>query len=412
MTKKNFLSKFLLFAVLVLAIATCSIIAQVQTETVTPTALAEGERSATLTGKEKLAHVTLSDLFPTGYTAGAKIEIVDGDNEIGTLTVDKDASKGFSAYSFKANGLYTFKPNNEYNVKKFIYVGPTGNTTTFSLVNDQPSSTYMSLEKPTTAEKELINASFPNVKFDSYNAHGVVIDSSYYNDTQNPYVFNHYATLTFGDIFLIYEESGNYTKTYDCTNDKNTSPATVKVGDATFLINYEGTFNNGYPAYGQASFKITIYPVPGYVINYVIFTSSIDNPFDATELKFPGLEATYENGNLTVTGMQPGQTYELYSAGSAKGLLTSITVNYIEHEHTGVYEPGSDETHHFDQCVCLWRVNEEEHTFGEGTLTVEPTSKKAGTMEYTCSTCSHVKQEAVAPDLKDTEVELLKKEFI
>jgi hypothetical protein len=62
--------------------------------------------------------------------------------------------------------------------------------------------------------------------------------------------------------------------------------------------------------------------------------------------------------------------------------------------------------------VCLWRVNEEEHTFDEGTITKEPTSKKAGTMEYTCSTCSHVKQEAVAPDLKDTEVELLKKEFI
>ena len=129
------------------------------------------------------------------------------------------------------------------------------------------------------------------------------------------------------------ENQKNYTKTYDCTNDKLSSPATVKVGDATFSIKYEGMFNNGYPAYGDGSFKITIYPVPGYVINYVIFTSSIDNPFDASELKFPGLEATYENGNLTVTGMQPGQTYELYSDGSAKGLLTSITVDYTEHEH-------------------------------------------------------------------------------
>ena len=200
------------------------------------------------------------------------------------------------------------------------------------------------------------------------------------------------------------ENQKNYTITYDCTSEKIYSPATVKVGDATFLIKYEGSFNKGFPAYGQGSFRITIYPVPGYVINYVIFTSSIDNPFDASELKFPGLEATYENGNLKVTGMQPGQTYELYSGGSAKGLLTSITVNYIEHEHTGVYEPGSDETHHFDHCVCLWRVNEEEHTFGEGEITLEPTYQRKGTVKYTCAECGYEKEEKVAPNLADTEI--------
>ena len=403
MTKIKNLRKVLLLCALLLAIVIGSLFAIAQPQTA-PTAHAEGETGATLTGKEKLAHVTLSDLFPTGYTAGDKIEIVDGDNEIGTLTVDKDTTSGFNGYVFKSGGLYTFKPNNEYNVKKFIYVAPTGGSVTFSLVGEQPSSTHMSIEKPTTAEKELINASFPDVKWDSYNAHVVTIDSSYYNDTQNPYVFKHSGTLKFGDIFLIYEETGNYTKTHDCTNDKNTSPATVKVGDATFLINYEGMFNNGYPAYGKGSFKITICPVPGYVINYVIFTSSIDNPFEASELKFPGLEATYENGNLTVTGMQPGQTYELFSGGSAQGLLTSITVNYIEHEHTGVYEPGSDETHHFDHCVCLWRVNEEEHTFGEGEITLEPTYQRKGKVKYTCAECGYEKEEQVAPNLADTEI--------
>ncbi len=365
--------------------------------------------SATLSGNEKLAHVTLSDLFPTGYTANDNIEIMDGDNEIGTLKVDKDATYGFNGYVFKSVGLYTFKPNNEYNVKKFIYVAPTGGSVVFSLVSDQPSSTYMSIEKPTTAEKELINASFPDVKFDSSNAHGVVIDSSYYNDTQNPYVFKHSGTLKFGNIFLIYEETGNYTKTHDCTNDKPTNThSIIQVGDATFPIQYEGTFNNGYTAYGDGSFSITINPVPGYVINYVIFTSPLDNPFDEKELKYPGLEATYENGNLTVTGMQVGQTYTVYSGGGAVGLLTSITVNYQEHEHSGVYEPGSDETHHFRQCECLWRVDEEEHSFGEGEITLEPTHQRKGKAKYTCTVaeCGYEKEEQVAPNFADTEVSL------
>ena len=213
-------------------------------------------------------------------------------------------------------------------------------------------------------------------------------------------------TETDAPIARAEENQKNYTITHDCTNDKISSPATVKVGDATFLIKYEGMFNKGYPAYGQGSFRITIHPVPGYVINYVIFTSSIDNPFDTSELKFPGLEATYENGNLKVTGMQPGQTYELYSDGSAKGLLTSITIDYTEHEHPGVYAPGSDETHHFDHCVCLWRVYEEEHTFDEGEITLEPTYQRKGKVKYTCTECGYEKEEQVAPNFADTEVSL------
>ena len=369
------------------------------------------EEGETETVNYKVSYVSFAETFSGEYTANTPIVFKDGDNEVGVLKFDQSSVPGEISggkSKFLSGTSLSFVPKNDYIVTKLVYTGegfPSFKTS---------DTAHVTIEKPTSDEKALIKESF-NVGSDGFA--GALLDRTHVATEEDPYkcVFSSFAKL--GAVFVIYEEkqTGNVGDiTHDCTTDKSSSsPATVKVGDATFLIRYDGTFYGGYPARATGgAFSITIYPVPGNVINYVIFTSPTDNPLDTNELKFSeGLEATYDNGNLKVTGMQPGQTYTINSDGGAEGLLTSITVNYQEHEHSAPYTSGSDETYHFDQCVCLWRVNEEEHTFGEGTQTSEPTSKKPGTIEYTCSTCNYVKKEAVAPNLADTVVELTRKEF-
>ncbi|MBO7344984.1 MAG: hypothetical protein J6U92_03490, partial [Clostridia bacterium] len=364
---------------------------------------------ASATSKEKVATVNLAEKYPSGYAENTTLVFMDGENEVGKLTIDKASSNGSFGLRVVKNSVFSFVPNVDYNVKKLIY--NYNSYSTNKVFNDTDSKYGEVLDTLSDDDEALLTQA--GLTVNSASSCVVEFNSSYEATEEEPYEVSVYMNIAFGTICVVYEETGTYTRTHDCTSDKPTNTnATVKVGDATFPIKYEGTFNKGYPAYGDGSFRITINPVPGYVINYVIFTSPLDNPFDEKELKYPGLEATYENGNLTVTGMQVGQTYTVYSDGGAVGLLTSITVNYQKHEHSGVYEPGSDETHHFKHCECLWRVDEEEHDFDDGAITVEPTHQRKGTIEYTCSTCNYVKKEAVAPNLADTEVELLKKEFI
>ena len=334
------------------------------------------------------------------YTANTPIEFKDGDAVVGTLKIDKNSANTGFGVKLPTGSTFSFVPNANYKVTKLIYATTNNSNVVFNTPDAKYGTRFNDL---TDADVALLSQA--GISANKTASFGAELNVNHTATEEDPYKFTISMALELGTICVVYEETGTYTRTHDCTSDKPTNTnATVKVGDATFPIKYEGTFNKGYPAYGDGSFRITINPVPGYVINYVIFTSPLDNPFDEKELKYPGLEATYENGNLTVTGMQVGQTYTVYSDGGAVGLLTSITVNYQKHEHSGVYEPGSDETHHFKQCECLWRVDEEEHDFDEGTITVEPTHQRKGTIKYTCLTCSHAKEEKVAPNLADTEI--------
>ena len=357
----------------------------------------------------KIAKVSPYDLYPTGTEANVPIKIMEGDDEICTIMIDPglvlvaNYSASYSSLRILKNSTVKIIPNESFSIKKIFVQGHNSTTASTSIAIDAAQGTKIDYKNLTDDEKTLLGNPSNSMSVATFE-----INDEYAVTEETPYEMTTSMQFYLKTIHVVYERA-SYTKTYDCTNDNPTNaPVTVKVGDASFLIYYEGSYNNGYPAYGKGSFKITICPVPGHVINYVIFTSSLDNPFEASELEFPELEATYENGNLKVTGMQPGQTYVLYSRGSAKGLLTSITVNYIEHEHTGIYEPGSDETHHFKQCECLWRVDEEEHAFGEGEITLEPTHQRKGKAKYTCTNaeCGYEKEEQVAPNFADTEVSL------
>ena len=199
----------------------------------------------------------------------------------------------------------------------------------------------------------------------------------------------------FRSITVEYRELPHTTVTYDCTQGGKNLSDSFMVGAVKVDVQYGLSYNKGYPAYGDNNFVITVHPAPGYVINYLTITSPSDNSFESREFNFEGLSATDDgNGNMTFTGFEVGKTYTINTKGSATGLLTAATADYQEHIHSGVYTFGSDEEYHFKQCECLYRVDEEAHTFDEGVITVEPKFSvngvyAKGTIRKTCQYAFH-----------------------
>ena len=63
------------------------------------------------------------------------------------------------------------------------------------------------------------------------------------------------------------------------------------------------------------------------------------------------------------------------------------------HEFSSIYS--TDESNHWHVCKCGEKGDLSEHTFGEGTVTVFPTTEREGIMTYTCSVCQYKKNETI-----------------
>ena len=74
------------------------------------------------------------------------------------------------------------------------------------------------------------------------------------------------------------------------------------------------------------------------------------------------------------------------------------TPNIPTHEHTYSTKWTTDETHHWHKANCQHTdeiIDKAEHTWDEGSITVEPTVNSEGEMTYTCTVCEKTKTEPI-----------------
>ena len=63
----------------------------------------------------------------------------------------------------------------------------------------------------------------------------------------------------------------------------------------------------------------------------------------------------------------------------------------LDHEHKGGDVLSSDESGHWTQCECGHQENKTEHTWDEGVVLIEPTTKENGEKLLTCTACGYSK---------------------
>ena len=68
-----------------------------------------------------------------------------------------------------------------------------------------------------------------------------------------------------------------------------------------------------------------------------------------------------------------------------------IVHEHVIHDETWKYE----ETEHWQECSCGEKLNLADHTYGEWTVTKEPTTEETGSRERTCSVCEYVQVEVI-----------------
>ena len=70
------------------------------------------------------------------------------------------------------------------------------------------------------------------------------------------------------------------------------------------------------------------------------------------------------------------------------------TIPMLEHEHSyGDWQ--KDETQHWKECRCGEKTEVGNHTFGDWTITKEPTTTETGSRERTCSVCEYTQEETI-----------------
>ena len=70
------------------------------------------------------------------------------------------------------------------------------------------------------------------------------------------------------------------------------------------------------------------------------------------------------------------------------------TIPMLEHEHSyGDWQ--KDETQHWKECRCGEKTEVGNHTFGDWTITKEPTTTETGSRERTCSVCKYTQEETI-----------------
>lgn len=87
----------------------------------------------------------------------------------------------------------------------------------------------------------------------------------------------------------------------------------------------------------------------------------------------------------------PGGSEDAYKAAWG-----SLGANILEkHVHSYGAEWKSDENSHWHECSCGGKSDTAAHTWGEGTVTKEPTASEPGVMSYICSVCGMSKSESI-----------------
>ena len=70
------------------------------------------------------------------------------------------------------------------------------------------------------------------------------------------------------------------------------------------------------------------------------------------------------------------------------------TIPMLEHKHSyGDWQ--KDETQHWKECRCGEKTEVGNHTFGDWTITKEPTTTETGSRERTCSICKYTQEETI-----------------
>ena len=83
------------------------------------------------------------------------------------------------------------------------------------------------------------------------------------------------------------------------------------------------------------------------------------------------------------------------------------TIPMLEHEHSyGDWQ--KDETQHWKECRCGEKTEVGNHTFGDWTITKEPTTTETGSRERTCSICKYTQEETLPVHTHDVHDEAWK----
>ena len=83
------------------------------------------------------------------------------------------------------------------------------------------------------------------------------------------------------------------------------------------------------------------------------------------------------------------------------------TIPMLEHEHSyGDWQ--KDETQHWKECRCGEKTEVGNHTFGDWTITKEPTTTETGSRERTCSICKYTQTETLPVHTHDVHDEAWK----
>ncbi|MDO5146951.1 MAG: leucine-rich repeat protein [Eubacteriales bacterium] len=204
---------------------------------------------------------------------------------------------------------------------------------------------------------------------------------------------------------VIGESTGADNKGINTWDDK-TGGLTVKGGKVTGKATGERSHGLHVRAVQMTGGSII---AEGYEAAIVAWTSC-DTEEDTKAIKLIHLpEGCLPAGNIIseITGYYNSSGYHFAAATFAAAgteatyeepkFLDAVTKITLQHEHS--YDDWkSDETGHWKECACGEKTEEGSHTYGEWTVTKEPTSAEVGTKECTCTVCGYVQTETIAPE--------------
>ena len=193
----------------------------------------------------------------------------------------------------------------------------------------------------------------------------------------------------------------------NCANLFNTKAKTL---DATKIEEHEDAFLEVYNYYNYSfndyiRAKISAEALENYQEFYRAYGHTCDFGFnfkyDATNHWKECLECgatesngthSFDAGKVTIQptcAVEGTKTYTCVSCGYEK----KETIAKKSHSYSEEYL--ANDTHHYYQCSCGAKKDEDEHTFNAGFITREATCTNTGIKTYTCTTCNHTKEEVL-----------------
>ncbi len=179
----------------------------------------------------------------------------------------------------------------------------------------------------------------------------------------------------------------------------------------TFDFKADEILNSIGNPYNNMSVNLRLYDsengtTQGNTIGYIKNANAIANTGDAVTLEFYIEDMVNGGGTSTLTeiksiGVQVDMygAYKGYAAAANDGYFTISNISITDDkkaDHThGVIGCIPVEGGHSDICGCGYATTAEEHAWGEGVVTQEPTTEAEGVKTYTCSVCKGTKTETI-----------------